>query len=401
MGNMSSALKSALIQGNFLLTVRKKIDDCIGKASRKLFYRKGKVKNNKLFVMTFDNGYNCNPRYIVDEIIRQKLPIDIVWAGDKHSIQSGAFPPQVRVVKRKSFEMYEEQASAKIWLDNGLSSLWYGMPKKKTQVFINTWHGSMGIKKLHGNSEWMALANKLKKTTDYVVANSTFEEDVFRTTFWPDTPVWKFGHARNDILFEKDKFEQFRAQVAEYFGVDTDKKFLLYAPTFRDSGDVSCFNINYEALKKSLEEKFGGEWVILVRMHFKNRTATAFKPNSWLKDAGEYPDMQKLIATVDFGITDYSSWAYDYVLTRRPMILYAPDAKQYQKGRGLYYPLEETPFPIAHNNKELTEAVFSFDDTVYQPKIDAFLEARGCYEQGTAAKQIVEKIKEIMNITDK
>ena len=395
---MASGLKSALVEGSFLLECRKKIDSVIGKVTRKLVYRKGKVVNNKMFVMTFDNGYNCNPRYIVDEIIRQKLPIDIVWASDKNTMKTNCYPPQVRVVKRRTAEMYEEQASAKIWLDNGLSCLWYDMPKKKNQVCINTWHGSMGIKKLHGDSNWMKLANKLKHTTDYVVANSTFEEDVFRTTFWPKTPVWKFGHARNDILFDKDKFEQYRAEIAEYFGVDANKKFLLYAPTFRDSGDLSFLNVDYDELKKNLEEKFGGEWVILVRMHFKNRTAVDFETNEWLKDAGTYTDMQKLIAAVDFGITDYSSWAYDYVLTRRPMVLYAPDVKLYQKGRGLYYPLEETPFPIAVNNKDLADAVASFDDAAYQLKIDSFLEARGCYEQGTAAKQIVENIKQIMNI---
>ena len=306
----------------------------------------------------------------------------------------------MRVVRRKTAQVYEEQASAKIWLDNGLSCIWYGLPKKKNQVYINTWHGSMGIKKLQGDAQWMKLAKKLKKVTNYMVANSTFEEDVYRTTFWPKTPVWKCGHARNDVLFAKESFPKFREEVAKFFEVETDKKLLLYAPTFRDSGDVSCFNIDYAALKKSLEEKYGGDWVILVRMHFKNRTrAAAFTPNEWLKDAGTYPDMQKLIAVADFGITDYSSWAYDYVLTRKPMVLYAPDVNKYQKGRGLYYPLEETPFPIVHNNKELSEAILNFDEAVYQPDIDKFLDARGCYEEGTAAKRVVENIKQIMNIT--
>jgi len=396
---VSSKIKSALAEGTFFLTVLNKIDSSLGKLSRKLLFRKGEIQNNKLFVMTFDNGYNCNPRYIVDEIIRQKLPIDIVWAGDKNSMKPGNFPSQVRVVECKSYEMYQEQASAKIWLDNGLSCLWYHMPKKKSQVYINTWHGSMGIKKLHGSADWMALSKKLKKTTDYVVSNSTFEEEVYSTTFWQGVPVWKCGHARNDMLFDKESFVGIREEVAEYFGIDTDKKILLYAPTFRDNGDISCFDIDYKKLKESLEEKYGGEWVILVRMHFKNRSGvSALNFNSWLKDAEKYPDMQKLIAVADFGITDYSSWAYDFVLTRRPMVLYAPDIEKYQQGRGLYYPLEETPFPIACNNEELTEAVLSFDDKKYQPEIDKFLEARGCYEKGTAAKQIVENIKKIMNI---
>ena len=396
---MASVLKSALVQGIFFLTVRKNIDAFIGKISRKLAYRKGRVQENKLFVMTFDNDYTCNARYIVDEIIRQNLPIDIVWVGNKMTMESNKFPSKVRVVRRTSIEMYEEQASAKIWLDNALNCLWYDMPKKKDQIYINTWHGSMGIKKLQGNDKWMAFAKKCKKTTDYMIANSTFEEEVYRTTFWPDTPIWKCGHARNDILFEKESSDRLRVEVADYFGVDTDKKLLLYAPTFRDSGDVSCYNIDYKALKEAMEKKYGGDWIILVRMHYKNRTgAAAFKPNDWLKDAGDYPDMQKLIAVADFGITDYSSWAYDYVLTRRPMVLYAPDAEQYQNGRGLYYPLEETPFPVVFDNKGLSEAVQSFDDSVYQARIDKFLEARGCYEQGTAAKQIVENIKQLMNI---
>ncbi len=387
---------SALKQGMFSQNIRKKLKSFVGG-----FFRNGQISDNKLFVMTFDNNYTCNARYIVDEIIRQKLPVDIVWAGEKATMNSSNFPPQVRVVKCKSVKMFKEQATAKIWLDNALGCLWYDIPKKKEQIYINTWHGSMGIKKLKGNPQWMEYAEKCKTATDYVIANSTFEEEVYRTTFWPEVPVWKCGHARNDILFEKEKMKKIKEEVAEFFGVDTGKKFLLYAPTFRDSGDVSCYNIDYKALKESLEKKYGGEWVILVRMHYKNRTGdAAFQPDSWLKDAGGYSDMQKLMAASDFGITDYSSWAYDYVLTRRPMILYAPDAEQYENGRGLYYPLEETPFPIAKNNAELSDTILSFDEAVYQPGIDAFLAARGCYEQGNASKQIVDNIKKLMNITD-
>lgn len=380
---------------DFLRNIRRKIKAFVGVT----FYRTGEICDNKLFVMTFDNKYSCNAKYIVDEIIRQKLPIDIVWVGDNSTMESGDFPPQVRVVKRRSREMYKEQSTAKIWLDNAFSCLWYDIPKKKGQIYINTWHGSMGIKKLQGNAEWMTYAGKCDKETDYVVANSTFEEDVYRTTFWPSTPVLKYGHARNDILFEKEKFSDIRKEVSQYFGVDENKKFVLYAPTFRDTEDTSCYNVDYKALKDALEKKYGGDWIVLVRMHYKNRTGeAAFEEQDWLKDAGEYPDMQKLIATADFGITDYSSWAYDYVLTRRPMVLYAPDVEQYLSGRGLYYPLCETPFPIARDNNELQGVIESFDAAQYDVDIDEFLRARGCYEQGTAAKQIAEKIKELMNI---
>lgn len=357
---------------------------------------RGKIQNNKLYVMTFDNKFNCNQKYIVEEILRQNLPIDIVWVANEDNAQG--FPEGVRTVRRASAGMYKEQYTAKVWLDNALNCIWYSIPKRKGQVYINTWHGSLGIKKLGGDESWLRLASKFNKVTDYMVSNSTFEEDVYKETYWKDVPVLKYGHPRNDILFDKNAQQEIRREVCEHFSIDEGKKILLYAPTFRDDGDTSCYNIDYKALKESLEAKFGFEWMILVRMHFKNRAEETPEECSWLKNAGDYPDMQKLMVSADFGITDYSSWAYDYVLTRRPMILYAPDAEKYSQGRGLYYSLEETPFPLAHNNAELKEAITNFDNNDYQKEIDRFLSDRGCYEKGDAAKRVVEKLKEIFGI---
>ena len=106
-----------------------------------------------------------------------------------------------------------------------------------------------------------------------------------------------------------------------------------------------------------------------------------------------YPDIQELIVAADVGITDYSSWICDFMLTGRPGFLYTPDLADYDQERGFYYPLSETPFPIAETNDELEEKILSFDEAAYAVKNEQFLEARGCKENGTAAKQIVEIIK--------
>ena len=47
----------------------------------------------------------------------------------------------------------------------------------------------------------------------------------------------------------------------------------------------------------------------------------------------------------------------------------------------------------AETNDELEEKILSFDEAAYAVKNEQFLEARGCKENGTAAKQIVEIIK--------
>ena len=110
------------------------------------------------------------------------------------------------------------------------------------------------------------------------------------------------------------------------------------------------------------------------------------------------PDMQKLITVADFGITDYSSWAYDYLLTRRPLFLYAPDLKKYNDSRGFYYPLETTPFPISESNEQLQQAILSLDIEKYQAACDAFLAEKGCVEDGHAAERVVDKIEELLEL---
>ena len=107
--------------------------------------------------------------------------------------------------------------------------------------------------------------------------------------------------------------------------------------------------------------------------------------------------MQELLAVADAGITDYSSWAFDYVLTGRPLFIYATDLDQYDQVRGFYYPLEETPFPIAKSKEELDTNIRSFDDESYQIKVDEFLKGKECMDDGHASERIVDLIKEVTN----
>ena len=149
-------LTRVLLDGNLLLKARKHLDRQFTYAMRNIILRFRKVQNNKIFISTYDNNYTCNPSYIADEIVRRNLDVDIVWVGPKKGIikSFAKMPHSIRVVKRDTVEMYEEQASARIWIDNALNCVWYGIPKKRNQVYINTWHGSMGIKRLSGNRFW-------------------------------------------------------------------------------------------------------------------------------------------------------------------------------------------------------------------------------------------------------
>ncbi len=383
---------------NFFVTLRKRIDLMIGMAYRKHHYKKGEIVPNRIFMFTFDDQYTCNPKAVAEEIIRRKLPVEIYWAVNKGS-KMAEFPPEIRTVKHRSFEAYEMQASSKIWLENALNGTWDNMPKKQGQYYINTWHGSLGIKRLSGNKNWTYRARLSGNCTDYMISNSTFENEVYATSFWPNVPALMYGHPRNDIFFQPEKFPEIRQEICDYFDISPEDKIMLYAPTFRDGDNFDWNNLNFRRLKAALEKKFGGNWVILVRMHFKNRNRPIPREDgSWLKNAGSYANMQRLLTIVDAGITDYSSWAYDYILTKRPMFLYVPDIAQYENDKGFYYPLSSTPFPMAKDNKEMQQQILDFDMDKYLADCEAFLAEKGCVEDGHASERVVDKIVELMGI---
>lgn len=401
MKNRSSAMKY-LIEGKFLVHLRMYMDKAIGYVTRRLIYRTGEIENNKIFIMTYDNEFNCNPKYIANELIRRKLPVDIVWAvSSLKSPHIEEFPKQIRLVKRGSYEMFEEQASAKVWIDNALNCVWFEMPKKKGQIYFNTWHGSLGIKRLSGNRTWMWHARYCDKKTDYCITNSSFEENVFRDTFWPHVNFLKFGHARNDILFaDSEEKRIIKDKVCTFYNLPKNVNIFLYAPTFRDNGSQDAFLVDYDEIRQALFSRFGGEWVVLARAHFKNlRNENKIKKDvSWVLDGTLYRDMQELMIAADVGLTDYSSWAYDFVLTRKPLFIYAPDIDKYDQMRGFYYPISSTPFPVSYTIADLVSNIKNFNDTEYKKKVDAFLKDKGCYEMGNAAKRIVDKIVEVMGI---
>lgn len=386
----------------------KKLDLYIQTFARRNFGKSIKVNNNKIIFINFQGLYTCNPKAICNEIIKQNLPYDLVFVASKDSYKNkeilSCFPQEVKVVKRGSYEFFQEATSSKIWIDNSINMEYLNVRKKKEQVIIQTWHGSLGLKKMTKDSvldkKWVKKAIKYGKKTDYCISNSSFEtEMVYKSNYWNNSTILEYGHPRNDILinFNSEEKELTDKKVREYFQISKDKKILLYAPTFRENKTMEYYDINYQELKTALEKKFGGEWVILSRLHFKLRKIMSnIQYDDNILNATSYIDIQDLILVCDIGITDYSSWICDLALTKKPGFLYTPDIDDYNSERGLFYPLSETPFPVSRNNEELLSNIDKFDSKKYELKRKEFLTKRGCIEDGNASKKVVNKIKEII-----
>lgn len=355
--------------------------------------------------IVFDNymgkGYGCNSKYVTEELLKRTQDLDIVWTVKDPAGQREFFPKQVRLVEYGSREAMYEYATAGVWAGNYqlVHYLNKGLLKKPNQTYIQMWHGSFGIKKIENNcknltrdTNWTILAQRNSRYTDYWISNSSFETNIYRQAFWDVDKVLEYGHPRNDIFFHK-RGEKARAAVEDYIG-QKDCRLLLYLPTFRDDHSEPEEPIDFKQLKWNLEKRFGGYWKILLRLH--PRVAGNAKEIKTYGDDSicvtDYPDIQELLAAADAVITDYSSAVFDFLLTGRPAFLYAPDYARYQEMRGLYYPLEATPFPLASDNRQLSYNILGFDTDLYIEKTKAFLQQKGSVEEGNAAERVADLI---------
>lgn len=382
----------------FRFTVRRKLSKT-GK------YHKLPIKDTKIVFCTQAGAYHCSAKYIAEEIRRRNLPYEQVWIVNRNILRHyDSYPKDVKLVMRGTPEALQELASAKIWIENERKQeeLKKGLRKKKGQVYINTWHGSLGIKKT-GNQRSDLTADKLayghadSSLLNYAISNSTYTTNFYKEIFWGFGKSLEMGCPRNDIFFS-DRRDAIRSAICKKLGISASCKILLYAPTWRNSGDTACFTLDYARALQAMTARFGGEWVLAVRLHpfMAGLEDIFFPPNAPVVNATDHADMQEILVSADAVITDYSSCIYDYILLRRPGFIYAPDMHAYSTGRGLCYPLEETPFSLAANNDEMENNIRQFDESAYIARVESFLQGKGSIDDGHACERVVDFIRTIV-----
>lgn len=381
------------------------------KAKRRLLAYWYKANRNKfatdglkILFFTFQGKYTCNPKYICRHLHRKRGDLRCVWVIFSES-ERADFPEYAETVLFGTPEYYRALYSSKILVDNGFNFVKQPMEKKKGQYYIETMHGSLGIKRIDAASNPNAKRNKIGfrcgELSDYIISNSDFETDVYRSSFWEKTPVLMYGHARNDILIngrddtpDGDLYDKVRS----FYGLPHEAKLALYAPTFAREASKEFEEFDAGLLRDCLTARFGGDWYILKRLHprdARNRSVTA--DADFVLDGNRYTDIQELMVAIDFAVTDYSSWIFDYVVTKKPGMIYAPDLDEYQNSTGFYYPITATPFPLATDNLSVSDIIGGFDLEKYGEDVDLFLKGKGCIDDGKASERAADMILDLIN----
>lgn len=363
------------------------------------------IHDGKIVFYSFTESFADNPRAIAKELLRREWKGDLVWVTkDQH--QPLELPQGIRAAVGRCRMRYELSTSQIIVSNTRLPRYWTkGFRKKAGQLYIQTWHGSLGIKKMEADMpytsrSYLKRAQMDSERIDYLISNCRWLTQMFRRCFFYDGEILEIGSPRNDVLVlgTAKRAKTVRAAL----GLPSERKLLLYVPTFRDENrTLNPPMPDWEQLVRALTERFGGEWSILVRMHpslsREPREQLSAVREKQILDFTNYPDMTDLLVIADAVVTDYSSCIYDFLLTGRPGFIYAPDYATYEKQRGLYYPLKETPFPIAETGECLAHAVRSFDESAYRIAAEQFLRTKGCVDDGHASGRIADLIESILN----
>ena len=340
-------------------------------------------------------GYGDNPKYIAEELLSRNLDYDLVWL-----VRPGTnykFPQGIRTIPVGGLKEMYELATSKFWVDNNRKQRW--VRKAKNQRYIQTWHGFYPLKKMEKDAieslptGYISCAIHDGKMTDLMVSGCKARTQIYKTSFWYEGEIKEWGTPRNDVFF---KDINYRKKVGTFFGIASNKKLLLYAPTFRDDHSIDAYDIDLKRTLQKLSLRFGEEWCVLVRLHpaVREKSSEFVKYDSNIIDASAYDDIQELFAACDFLISDYSDCMFEFSLTHKPVLLYASDLEAYTHGRSFYYDIHDLPYQIAESNDELYSLIENFNEAEYKNRLERFFDKIGVFEKGTASKSVVDYIIE-------
>ncbi len=363
-----------------------------------------KVKKNKIVFINFINWqFADNQKYLAEEFLARGLNnLDLVWFSNNQT-DLKLIPSGLRVVNYNSVKALYEFMTAGIWVINANPFLMLkkGAKKLKGTICMQTWHGTMGIKQesaaassAYQNLGWTKWQKLSAQMYDYIFTDSEFEKEKYKTAFWGYGEILKYGIPRDKNFYIKGV--DYSKKIKEYYNIPQENKILLYAPTWRVDKRCNVYNIDIKLLKRVLNQRFGGEWSILIRSHVQMKKAifNALYDKNEIVNAALYPDMQELLLAADALITDYSSCVSEYTILQKPSFIYAADIKDFEQG--FAYPITDLPGDVATDNGELAQNILNFDYDKFRQKAQRFLDDKGHYDDENSCKRIVDFILDKM-----
>lgn len=370
------------------------------------------IDEKKIIFIAFNGkSYTCTPKAVYEYMLSSKQYSDykFIWVvRDMERYEYLTKNPHTTLVKNRTKEYEKALASAKYWICN--YRIYDYIYPKEDQIYVQCWHGTplkrLGYDIEHSDNAMNSQQEiREKYRTDaekfsYILSPSAFASEKFISAWnlektGQTDKVVEVGYPRDDFMYNFSTEDTIR--IKSSLGIPSDKKVLLYAPTWRDNqhstgvGYVYDNPMDFGKLQKYLSD----EWVILFRAHYLVANAFDFEEYAgFIYDVSKYNDINELYIISDMLITDYSSVFFDYANLKRPILYYMYDLEYYKDElRGFYIELSELPGPIIEREEELVPAIEKLSDGfVYDKKFRAFNEKYNYLNDGHASERLIERI---------
>ena len=252
-------------------------------------------------------------------------------------------------IETESIQGIRQALSAGVWFTSaGLPAYGTGLHKKR--LIINLWHG-VPLKKIALLDPNLKKAARIyfKKifSENYTCILTTSHELIplmSRSFAVSEDKIKVWGQPRNDGLFQKNDCREILGQL--FPDLPEYTKTVLYAPTFRDYGQVQLFpfkDFDQKQLEAFLEEK---NMLLFIRTHVAEQGSAAPYLGKRIRFLGneQAEDVTGILNIFDCLITDYSSVSWDVYYLGKPILFYQFDLDKYNETNGSYIDMEKDLF---------------------------------------------------------
>ncbi|MBR1536285.1 MAG: CDP-glycerol glycerophosphotransferase family protein [Treponema sp.] len=368
-------------------------------------------RNKKLWVFSswFGNRYSDSSRAFYEYVTNNDKSIRCVWILKNKVL--------VEELKSKNIEAYSDNSLSAMFIKlcagnffsitgdefslrliNGANfyEIWHGMPLKQILNDDDLSVGGDGkigrLKKKLTCFKWNSFLWYKKLFT---CTSSDFFTPILSSAFaLSPEKILKTGLPRCDKLFSPNK-EQFVENLRNKYPAC---KIILYMPTFRTSswtGEVfnpfsEEYNFDINAFHEVLSEN---NYVLLFKPHYYDLKVLSNKETSdrFITIGDEdFDDLYSLLGQIDILMTDYSSVYFDFIPTKKPVILAPFDMENYTNtARKLYFSYSEIDGIKGNNWNEVLTILKNRD---YRPATENAIKKFSKYIDGKCSEKLYRLI---------
>ncbi|MDD5952156.1 MAG: CDP-glycerol glycerophosphotransferase family protein [Oscillospiraceae bacterium] len=357
-------------------------------------YAKAPVGPKKVIFLEMRTDHITNTFQPLYDILTTEYDLDVRCHFLRYSFAGG------KEYFTRSLEFLKDAATASVIFVNDACNVISAVPIRKETTVIQLWHACGAFKRFglstaelkFGNSREQAKRFPSYKNLDYVTVSSPEVCWAYAEAMDLEDEREKIvpvGVARTDLFYRPETREHARQSLLRAMPGASEKKVLLYAPTFRGSpaNAVLPDKLDLDAMYRSFSE----EYVLLIKHHpfIREIHPIPEQYRSFAKDVTQEMTIEELLCVSDVCISDYSSLIFEYSLFEKPMLFYAYDLDDYFDWRGFYYDYESlTPGPVVNTMEALIDQLHHVEDLDLTP-VKAFREKFMSACDGHASERIL------------